>query len=69
MRALVFGCTGQDGSLLCHSLLKQGVDVVGISRSSNPNLATHQALGIAGGLGRTTAEDGDVSERLEVYLR
>ena len=69
MRALVFGCTGQDGSLLCHSLLKQGVEVVGISRSSNPNLATHQALGIAGALELTTADLGDFREMLELYSR
>lgn len=69
MRALVFGCTGQDGSLLCRSLLEQNMDVVGISRSSNPNLATHKALGIAGALELTTADLGDFREILELYSR
>lgn len=69
MKALVFGCTGQDGSLLCRSLLRQGADVVGVSRSSNPNLATHQALGIAGALELTTADLSDFREILELYGR
>ena len=48
VKALVFGCTGQDGSLLCRSLLHQGIKVIGVSRSSNPNLTIHQSLGIDG---------------------
>lgn len=66
MKALVFGCTGQDGSLLCRSLLRQGVEVVGVSRSSNPNLAIHQSLEIAGDLEVTTADISDFREILEL---
>ncbi|MEB3263016.1 MAG: GDP-mannose 4,6-dehydratase [Synechococcus sp.] len=69
MKALVFGCTGQDGSLLCRSLLGQGADVVGVSRSSNPNLATHQELGIAGAVELTTADLCDFREILELIHR
>ena len=34
---IVFGCTGQDGSLTCYSLLKKGYNVIGISRNFSPN--------------------------------
>ena len=34
--ALVFGCTGQDGSYLCKSLLMKGFRVIGTSRRRNP---------------------------------
>jgi len=43
---LVFGCTGQDGSLLCKSLLKKGYEVVGVSRSVSPNLSIHKSIKI-----------------------
>jgi GDPmannose 4,6-dehydratase len=69
VKALVFGCTGQDGSLLCRSLLRQGATVVGVSRSSNPNLATHQQLGITGDLELTTADLCDFREILELMTR
>ena len=67
--ALVFGCTGQDGALLCHSLLKQGVEVVGVSRSSNPNLSTHRRLSIEGDFEITTADISDFREILELISR
>ncbi|KAF0653467.1 GDP-D-mannose dehydratase [Cyanobium sp. Copco_Reservoir_LC18] len=66
MKALVFGCTGQDGSLLCRSLLRQGIHVIGVSRSSNPNLSTHQQLGIANAVELTTADLCDFREILEL---
>jgi len=69
MKAMVFGCTGQDGSLLCRSLLSQGMEVVGVSRSSNPNLSTHRTLGIAGELELTTADLCDFREILELINR
>ena len=34
---MVFGCTGQDGSLTCYSLLKKGYTVIGISRKFSPD--------------------------------
>ena len=66
VKALVFGCTGQDGSLLCSSLLRQGIEVVGVSRSSNPNLDTHRALGIDEKIEITTADLCDFREILEL---
>ena len=43
----VFGCTGQDGSLICQSLLKKKFKVIGFSRKSNPNRQNHELLGIS----------------------
>ncbi len=43
---MVFGCTGQDGSLACHSLLKRGYKVIGISRNIEPNYQYLAKLGI-----------------------
>ena len=43
---MVFGCTGQDGSLACYSLLKKGYTVLGISRSVQPNYQYLKKLGI-----------------------
>ena len=66
VKALVFGCTGQDGSLLCRSLLHQGIKVIGVSRSSNPNLTIHHSLGIEGEVELTTADICDFREILEL---
>ena len=44
--ALVFGCTGQDGSYLCKSLLVKGFRVIGTSRRRNPISKRLQALEI-----------------------
>jgi len=43
----VFGCTGQDGSLICQSLLQKRFKVIGFSRKSNPNRKNHESLGIS----------------------
>ncbi len=43
---MVFGCTGQDGSLTCYSLLNKGYKVLGISRSVRPNYQYLKKLGI-----------------------
>lgn len=43
---LVFGCTGQDGSYLCKSLLEKNQTVIGVSRAYDPNRKNHSALGI-----------------------
>lgn len=67
--AIVFGCTGQDGALLSRSLLKQGMRVVGVSRSSNPNLDTHRRLSIDGEIEITTADISDFREILELLGR
>ena len=43
----VFGCTGQDGSLICQSLLQKRFNVIGFSRKLNPNRKNHELLGIS----------------------
>ena len=42
----VIGCTGQDGSLLCKSLLNQGHQVIGITRKLNYSKINFIKLGI-----------------------
>ena len=66
MKALVFGCTGQDGSLLAQSLLSQGYEVLGVSRSSNPNLEVHRRISILGKMEIRTADLCDFREILEL---
>lgn len=48
--SLVFGCSGQDGSLLSRSLLKQSFEVIGTSRkikgNENHEISNHSKLGI-----------------------
>ena len=68
MRAVVFGCTGQDGSLLSASLLRQGYEVVGVTRSRRALSATHQALGLADVLSITTADLTDARQVLELLI-
>ena len=48
--SLVIGCSGQDGSLLCKSLLESGQNVVGTSRKNVSEHKNHQKIGIAGEL-------------------
>ena len=44
--ALVLGATGQDGSLMCKSLLNQGYKVIGFSRNECNFYLNHKKLGI-----------------------
>ena len=37
--AIVFGCTGQDGSYLCKSLIDKDFEVIGTSRKNKPTLS------------------------------
>ena len=46
-KALIFGCAGQDGSLLSKSLIKKGYIVFGASRNTNKSLVNHAKLGIS----------------------
>ena len=46
-KSIVLGCTGQDGSYLCKSLLGQGFEVFGTSTKKKPNLERLSTLGIA----------------------
>ena len=65
-KAIVIGCTGQDGALLSRSLLAQGLEVVGVSRSTNPNRKTLETLGIAEDLRLVPADLGDFRQILEL---
>tara|TARA_B100000579_G_C22840494_1_gene861203 strand:+ start:410 stop:1402 length:993 start_codon:yes stop_codon:yes gene_type:complete len=44
--SLILGCAGQDGSLMCHSLLKKGEKIIGLSRSQTNQIPNHLELGI-----------------------
>ena len=44
--ALVLGATGQDGSLMCRSLLNKGYKVIGFSRNNSNYYLNHKKLGI-----------------------
>ncbi len=43
---LILGCTGQDGSFLCKSLLEKGHKVIGLSRKLKNKIKNHIELGI-----------------------
>ena len=43
---IVFGCTGQDGSLISRSLLRKGYEVIGVSRSNQSDYQYLSQLGI-----------------------
>ena len=45
--SLIFGVTGQDGSLMASSLLKSSKGVIGVSRSTVPNLNNLNSLKIS----------------------
>ena len=44
--SIVLGCSGQDGSLLCNSLVKKGEKVIGLTRSKQNQIKNHIKLGI-----------------------
>ena len=45
--ALIFGVSGQDGSLICKSLLKKGYEVIGLSRTiPKKSIRNHSLLSI-----------------------
>ena len=46
-KALVIGCTGQDGSLISKSLLNNGFDVFGTSRNPKNTINNHLSLKIS----------------------
>ncbi len=47
-KALIFGCTGQDGSLMAKSLIEQGIEPIGVSTRKVPNLKNLNYLCISG---------------------
>ena len=44
--SIVLGCSGQDGSLLCKSLVKKCAKVIGLTRSNQNPIRNHIKLGI-----------------------
>jgi len=50
---MVLGCTGQDGSILCKSLLKKNHQVIGVSRSKESNSINLEKLNIEKDIERT----------------
>ena len=44
--AVIFGCTGQDGSLLYKSLLDKKKKVIGVSRFERPNIKNLKTLNL-----------------------
>ena len=46
-KALILGCSGQDGSLISQSLLEKGYKVVGTTRSNNKKIKSHEKIGIS----------------------
>ncbi len=66
--ALVLGCMGQDGSLLCKSLLQKGTNVVGITRNSLKT-KNHKLLGIAGEVRIFQYDICDIDSIEKVILR
>ena len=46
-KALILGCSGQDGSLISKLLLEKGYKVIGTSRNSNKEIESHKRLGIS----------------------
>ena len=59
-KALVIGASGQDGSLLCLSLLKKNYSVIGTSRNSCISPKNHSTLGIEKDLIVKTCDITDV---------
>tara|TARA_Y100001968_G_scaffold300640_1_gene312212 strand:- start:11507 stop:12478 length:972 start_codon:yes stop_codon:yes gene_type:complete len=45
-KAVIIGCTGQDGSLMTKYLLKKGYEVLGTTRLEKYNHKNHQTIGI-----------------------
>ncbi|WP_413678750.1 GDP-mannose 4,6-dehydratase [Prochlorococcus sp. MIT 0916] len=44
----VLGCNGQDGTLMCKSLLEKKLKVIGLTRKSTKDLSNHVKIGIRG---------------------
>ena len=61
-KALVIGCSGQDGSYLCKHLLDRGEKVVGTTRGNNFTCKNHLSLGINGKFPIKTINLFDLSE-------
>ena len=66
---MVLGCTGQDGSILCRSLLKHNHRVIGVSRAKNKNLSNLKKLDILNKIERTNLNLLDQKEIEEIISK
>ena len=57
--ALVLGCSGQDGSYICKSLLAKNFHVLGLTRRRKDLISNHLKLGIQGEI---EIKNGDISD-------
>ena len=57
--ALVLGCSGQDGSYICRSLLTKKFQVLGLTRKKQDLISNHLKLGIQGEL---EVKYGDIND-------
>ena len=64
---LVLGCNGQDGSLISHSLLKQGHSVIGLTRSKPNSSNNLSKLGIEKDIKIETGKIEDHKRLLELF--
>ena len=63
---LVLGCNGQDGSLISHSLIKQGHSVIGLTRAVPNNSNNLRRLGIEKDIKIETGKIEDHKRLLEI---
>ncbi len=66
-KALVLGCYGQDGSLICKSLLEKGYKVIGLAKAKINNNQRHVELNIQDDLEIVEADLRDLSTLTEVF--
>ena len=67
---MVLGCTGQDGSLLCKSLLKNNHRVIGVSRTQNSSIINLKKLNIATEVERTNLnllDQKEIEKAIDLY--
>ena len=65
-KAIVFGCSGQDGSYMSKFLLNKGYKVCGTSRSNKKSQKRHLDLGIEGKFERKTIDILKIDEVTEL---
>jgi len=68
--SIVLGCTGQDGSLLCKSLLKKNHRVIGVSRTKTSNPLNLKKLNILNEVERTNLnllDQKEIEKVIDLY--
>jgi len=67
--ALVTGCTGQDGSLMCKSLLSKQWKVIGLSREEKNDVINHKKIGISKKVKLEKCEITDQKKFIKLLLK